>query len=862
MKYFVRPSLYFIFWSLIILASCTREYPESGVPIKLAEIRNKQITELKYTVSFQIPESKDKLVTGKEIIKLNFDKNIKEPLILDYRNPENFIKSVKTNNRRIKYIFKNEHIIIPNSKLNDGKNYIEIEFISGNRALNRNDEYLYTLFVPDRACTAFPCFDQPSLKATFQTKITVPKGWTAITNTKLTNKEITKENNTTYIFDQSEPISTYLFSFTAGKFKSITKTFPDRQITMYYREDDTVKVNNNINNIFKLQYNSLKWLENYTQIKYPFKKLDFIAIPSFQYSGMEHPGAILYRDSKLFLEKDATIREELDRANLIAHETSHMWFGDLVTMKWFSEVWLKEVFANFMAGKIVNPQYPNINHKLNFLINHYPSAYAVDRTKGANPIEQDLNNMKNAGTLYGNIIYHKAPIVMKHLEMITGEKLLQEGLQEYLSQYKYSNATWNDLITILDKKVDIDLRKWSQSWVYESGMPQYKVQKAYNIKDQLQSIIIEQSDPSGKGRQWQQNAKFCIAELHNNLSYNIELKDTFSVIIPEKDNIKPEYIFPNSDGLAYGYFKIDSLSKYNILKHLPLLKDPVLKCSMYISLWENMLNQNIKPIVLFNTYTKSLQTETNPQNTSLALSYIESLYWRFLNNSQRDSLAQQLENIIWTKLSSNNSVNIKRSYLNTFKQIAITSEGVDKLFKLWQKEITIPGLSLSEKDYTDIAFELAIRNRNDSDTILSEQYNRIKNEERKERFIFIKPAVSSNIKVRDQFFESLKDEKNREKEPWVADALRYLHHPLRSKESIKYIIPSLNMLKEIQSTGDIFFPKMWLDATFSGHSSIDAMISINTFLNQNLDYPENLKNKILQSSDLVFRSCIIKGNEE
>ena len=126
-----------------------------------------------------------------------------------------------------------------------------------------------------------------------------------------------------------------------------------------------------------------------------------------------------------------------------------MWFGNLVTMNWFDDVWTKEVFANFMAAKIVNPSFPEIDHELRFFLSHYPSAYAVDRTAGANPIRQPLENLKDAGTLYGAIIYQKAPIVMRHLEQITGTAAFRDGMQTYLTSFQYGNAVWPDLIAIL-----------------------------------------------------------------------------------------------------------------------------------------------------------------------------------------------------------------------------------------------------------------------------------------------------------------------------------------------------------------------------------------------------------------------------
>ena len=172
--------------------------------------------------------------------------------------------------------------------------------------------------------------------------------------------------------------------------------------------------------LFDLHAAALEWLERYTGIPYPFGKFDFFLVPAFQFGGMEHPGAVFYNAPGLMLDESATQNQLLERASTISHETSHMWFGDLVTMRWFTDVWMKEVFANFMAAKIVNPSFPGVNHDLRFLHAYYPLAYDVDRTAGTNAIRQPLDNLKDAGTLYGAIIYQKAPIVMRQLETIMG----------------------------------------------------------------------------------------------------------------------------------------------------------------------------------------------------------------------------------------------------------------------------------------------------------------------------------------------------------------------------------------------------------------------------------------------------------
>jgi aminopeptidase N len=844
-----------------LFISCDKtppRYIEPGVSFDLARLRNDQLKNIKYELTFLVPDSLNQPITGRVTLQFDFNKSTDLPLILDFRNEPAQIQSVKKENKKISYRFRNEHIIIPERYLESGVNQIEIEFIAGERALNRNDEYLYTLFVPDRACTAFPCFDQPSLKAIFKPTITVPREWKVVANSPLLNIKV-KESNQSYFFTETEPISTYLFAFVAGQFNTITKKEGKREITLYHRENDSEKINRNIDQIFELKFESLAWLEEYTQIGYPFQKLDFIAIPSFQYSGMEHPGAVLYRDTKLFLDESASIRDELSRANLIAHETAHMWFGDLVTMEWFSEVWLKEVFANFMADKIVNPHFPAINHNLNFLINHYPSTYAIDRTKGANPISQKLDNMKNAGTIYGPIIYHKAPIMMWHLEDIIGREMLKSAVRQYLNNYQYQNATWDNLVQIIDQESTINIKEWSNVWVYQSGMPHYITQKAFNPDQELQNIILEQQDPQGKGRQWVQNLKTVVVSDHHTNYYSIQTKDTFNIVNLKKPIARNDYIYTNASGYGYGYFKPDQESIRFFLNKITSITDEVLRCTLYMSLWENMLFEQIAPKELLQCYLKALPAENNPQNINLLLDYVETIFWKFLTPEDQQNTGSILEKILWDELEKARFEKTQLNIFKTYTGIALNNTAIENLLAVFRQEKKLNKLHLSTRDYTDLAFELSLRGIAHAEEILDTQYQRIDNKERKARFNFIRQALSQDEKLRDQFFYSLLDEKNREKEPWVVSAVYYLNHPLRSQSAIKYIRPSLEELEELQITGDIFFPAQWLNATFSGHSSIKAVIEINLFLNENPDYPENLKNKILQSTDMVFRANKIKN---
>lgn len=837
---------------LLTNSSCqTDGVPEitPGVSRQLSQYRKKAIDSLHYQLSFQIPALKGEYVYGRNVTTI-FLKIIPEKLVFDFNAPGEYLTEVKLNNLNVDYLFIEEHIIISGEYFKKGMNQVEFAFMATNQALNRQDDFMYSLFVPDRASTAFPCFDQPDLKARFQLELITPEKWKSVANGIQTGEKIVDgEKHST--FATTKPISTYLFSFAAGVFDTLKAEKNGFTMTLYHRETDAEKVRRNSPEIFEQHFSSLIWLEEYTGINYPFDKFDFVAIPNFQYGGMEHPGAILYRGSRLFLEKNATQTDLLSRANIIAHETAHMWFGDLVTMRWFNDVWMKEVFANFLADKMANPIFPDINHKQRFLYAHFPSAYDIDRSKGANPIRQDLDNMKNAGTLYGNIIYHKAPIMMNQLEKILGKERLREGLRKYLEVYNYDNADWPDLITILDDLTEMDLKEWSRIWVDEAGMPVINIEKI-----ESQSVIaITQSDPENNQRLWSQILEPAVYSESGIFSKSQTLDNTeVQINIPDSDYY---LIMPDISGEAYGYFKTDEASRAWLLDNLTQLNDPLHRATGILLLWEEMLNGAIPPEILFSNYLEIIIREDDQLNTERILFQLRTIFWRFFNNDAREKIAENFEEVLLSRLYEAEDKGTKNAYFRTYYSIVTTTQGINFLRKIWEEKMKIPGLELSESDFINLSHELALKIPDFAEEVLSVQLKRISNPDRIESYRFVMPALSKEKSARDAFFESLKKAENRKVEPRVLQALEYLHHPLRSGESTEYIRPSLDMLEELQLTGDIFFPTNWLTATLSGHQSVHAKEIVDKFLAENPDYPANLKGKILQSADMLFRAVEI-----
>lgn len=829
--------------------------PDSGVPLDVATRRAANISALRYELSLSVPEALTSPLTGVETIRFAL-KDATAPLVIDFETSREHITSVEANGKPATFTYINGHIVVPPASLVAGANAIRIVFNAGDASLNRSADFLYTLFVPARARLAFPVFDQPDLKGRWTLTLEHPAKWVSAANGAELSKT-TAGDRVTVKFAETQPLPTYLVAFICGDFKVETAERNGRTFHMFHRETDAAKVARNRDAIFDLHARALEFLEKYTGIPYAFGKFDFVAIPAFQFGGMEHAGKILYNASGLLLDESATQNQLLGRASVISHETAHMWFGDLVTMRWFNDVWMKEVFANFMAAKIVNPSFPNVNHDLRFLLSNYPAAYEVDRTTGANPIRQQLDNLNEAGSMYGNIIYQKAPVMMRHLEALLGEDNFRDGLREYLKAHAFGNATWSDLIDVLDARTPRDLQAWSRVWIEQPGRP--TIETILEVKNGIvQRLAFRQRDSWNRNLVWPQQLRVAIGGGGAPRIVIVEL-DGREVEVPQlKGQPAPAFVLPNGAGWAYADFVLDKITLDYLMTNLPEMADPLTRGSAWVSLWDQLLDGRVKPEAFLDVAMRALPRESDEQMTSRILGYAANTWWRFLDQGQRTTRTARFESLLREGLASAGSPSQKASWFGTLRNISITPATVGWLRQVWEKKETVPGLTLAENDYTALALELAVRQVDGWSDVLKTQLGRIENPDRKARFQFMMPALSADPAERDRWFQSLKDVNNRRREPWVLDGLNYLHHPLRADASKKYLQPSLDMLWDIQKTGDIFFPKRWLDATFSGYQTKDAADIIRAFVKSlPANYPERLKNITLQSADELYRAAEI-----
>lgn len=823
----------FIISLLFSMATYSNKITEgAGVPWELATLRKQTIHNLEYKLSFTIPKVKAEIVTGKVLI--HFTLSEKTPLIVDFREEADKVRSLLLNGKQVPYRVSNEHIIIDQKNISKGTNELNITFIAGNQSLNRNDEFLYTLLVPDRARTLFPCFDQPNLKARFTLELQLPASWSAVSNSGVT-KEMTAGEKKNLLFATTEPLSTYLFAFAAGEFKQAKATRKDRTIAAYYRETDEKKIAQ-LDTVFSQIFDALEWQEAFTGIAYPFSKYDFVVLPGFQFGGMEHTGATFYNDRRIFLNEHATPDEELERTQLITHETSHMWFGDLVTMNWFDDVWTKEVFANYFASVMSEPVFPKVNHRLNSLKTFTAASLSEDRTLGTTSIQQPLDNLSNAGLIYGNIIYDKAPVMMQKLVGIMGWEAFRSGIRQYLTTYAYGNATWDDLINILDSKTDADLTSFSNVWVKQKGMPDISLIPSEN------GFIVRQTDPWKRGLVWPQRFAMKVMGEKDTLIH-VDLR-TSECEIPL--GFAAGKLLPNYDGQGYGRFLLDKSTADYLLNHWAEEKDDLARQSYLMTLYENRLCFRISN----SDFVRSLLVGLKYESNDLVASSIVSYLWNSVLELRGDERGVAETNLF--DLSNEHPLTSCRIQIKRMlRDVAESPKVVGELYEIWD---AASDQLLSERDYTSLAYNLCLKMPEKYETISAKQRARISNSDRLREFDFIIPSLTPDSLKRDSLFQSLSKAENRRIEPWTQTVLAFLNHRSHEAGSVKYIRPGLELLKEVQRTGDIFFPRGWANALLGSHRSTEAYQAVKTFFAEHPDYPQLLKNKILQAAYPLYRA--------
>jgi aminopeptidase N len=641
-----------------------------------AEMRAKQVSNVSYKLSVTI-DNKSESFSGSTELLFDLVENNQNDLTIDF--DEGTINSLKVNGKVVKFSYEKWFITIPASELTAGKQSITIDYQrpystdgSGfHRFVDpKNGEvYLYTDFEPYDANRLFPHFDQPDLKASYEIQVTAPAHWQIISATRETTISENGDNKV-WSFPASARFSSYVFSLHAGNYAVWEDDFEGMKLRLFARQSlaEYVKTDE----WFIPTKQSFAFFNKYFDVKYPFGKYDQIVAPDFNAGAMENVAAVTFNEGYIARgEKSTSARMSL--ANVIAHEMAHMWFGDLVTMRWWNGLWLNESFATYMANLAIAEASDFENNWDVFYSGTKQWAYRTDDSVNTHAIELPVASTGVALSNFDGITYGKGASVLKQLPYYLGEENFRIGVSNYLKKFSYQNTDLEDFIGELGKAAGKDMTQWTQDWLYNAGLNTIKVN--YQCSDgKISEFAINQTAPDGYPTLREQRVQI---GLYNVSADGTAMNLTSATPIMYKGattEIKavigqacPDLVYPNEADWGYVKVDLDEKSLASAQKHINAIDNATMRLMLWQSLSDSVNDANLAAdqLVTFamaniegesdynvsrkiaSTLTSALgfltvATRLEQKDYTALYMDVENLYLRLLENAEAGSDFQKL----------------------------------------------------------------------------------------------------------------------------------------------------------------------------------------------------------------------------
>ena len=599
---------------------------------------------------------------------------IKEGLFLNFVGE---IHSLEINSQKVEnFTFEKYRLDIDLSLLKEGENKIKILY-SGDYNHNGvglhhcidpsdNKEYLYTQMEPYDCHRLLPCFDQPDIKAVLKLKVLAPKEWRVLANAyeksisdfksdeELNNfnlddntikhlvntHDIKSKEYKLYIFEDTPRISTYLYALCAGPYHCIENTL-ECPIKLRIFMKESLKDYGDPEEIFKITIAGMKWYSEYFGHPFPFNKYDQIFCPEYNYGAMENVGLVTINEGYCFKTKP-TKRALTQRAITILHELAHMWFGDMVTMKWWDNLWLNESFATFISHLCADKSEDLHDlYSTTWLIfnNHKGRALTADQLRTTHPVKGEIRDTLEAETEFDTIVYKKGSSMVKQMYYYIGNDNFSKGLSKYFNEFHWNNTEFEDFINKMVEAAGEEfknLKDLCHNWIQKAGLNEISLDMEIDEAKKIKKFIVKQ--------------KPCLEQYPNMITHIVDFLFVYDFDDDSKNKVfkrqviepKNETIFDFSNELApkivflnyndYGYMKLD-LSYMNLdeLKNYLLkCKDPLIKVALNRALFDTFRDFKITSIEFLDITLETIKNEQDEDTFSVLLGYISSVIKNYL----------------------------------------------------------------------------------------------------------------------------------------------------------------------------------------------------------------------------------------
>jgi len=516
-----------------------------------------------------------------------------------------------------------------------------------------NEVYLYTQFETGDARQMYACFDQPDQKATFTISAITPKHWEVISNYEIDSVTDVGSDSKKVQFKESQIISTYVTAIVAGPYQHVhdeyvgEKTIP---LGIYARKSFFHHVD--ADNIFKVTKQGFAYFEKTFGLAYPFGKYDQLFVPEFNAGAMENAGCVTHHEDYVFRSKVTRAAYE-QRANTVLHEMAHMWFGDLVTMKWWEDLWLNESFAEWASYMATSEatQYKTAWTEFNALRKNW--AYRQDQLSTTHPIATEMKDLEDVKTNFDGISYAKGASVLQQLVEHVGRENFIKGLRIYFTKHAFKNTTLNDLMVELEATSGRDLKPWAATWLQTAGVntlrPEIEIEsgvyKKLAIKQEAPTMPVGSKELRPHRLRV---ALFDIAgdSLVKRKSVALDVAGALTDVTELQGEKEADLVLINDGDLTYAKLRFDERSIATLKSHLGGLNEPLARALIWASLWDSVRDGELSASDYITIALNALGTESDISIVSATNTNIETAIWQYAAPSHRPALRAKVSDAL------------------------------------------------------------------------------------------------------------------------------------------------------------------------------------------------------------------------
>ncbi|MCL6421968.1 aminopeptidase N [Brachybacterium sp. JHP9] len=569
--------------------------------------------------------------------------------------------------------------------------------------------YLYTQFEVSDARRMFACFEQPDLKATFRFTVTAPDHWRVISNMTTPEPTPAGEGTATWAFEPTEPISTYLTALIAGKYEGGTgeiTTRDGRTIPMGVFARASLAEHVDAQYVIDITKAGIDFYEEAFDCDFPFTKYDQVFVPEYNMGAMENPGAVTYVESYVFRSEVAdAVRERRDLT--ILHELAHMWFGDLVTMRWWDDLWLNESFAEYASTLASAEATKWTDSWTTFAGSEKAWAYRQDQLPSTHPIVADMVDFDAVETNFDGITYAKGASVLRQLVAYVGKDAFFEGLRAYFRKHAWGNTELKDLLVELEATSGRDLSSWSALWLETAGVNTLRPLVERDADGAVTSFAVEQSAAADYPTLRPHRLRIAGFSLEDGVlrrTESVEIDvDGERTEVPDLVGRTAELWLLNDGDLAYAKIRLDEQSLAVAIDHLRDIEDPLARTLVWSAAWDMVRDGELPSRRFHALVLANIEGESSSSVIRTLLGQARTTAGAYAAPSERAARTALTADALWDLAErAEAGSDAQFQFLEAFTHAASTSAHAERVRSLLEGTLVLPGRTVD----TDLRWTL------------------------------------------------------------------------------------------------------------------------------------------------------------